>query len=333
MDGEVEGPRIDLVTVDGGASGCRLAAFDERDRRVAEIAIDAPASLTLGEAEAWLTIRAGIARLAGALANRPADAVPGFGADTAIAADPGTDASGEDVVPARPDTVSTWLPATLGLGLAGALQGERRARFLERVERETGGTVRCRLVTDGHAQLVGASRGRPGVCLAVGTGSVAHWVDRRGSHGMAGGWGFPVGDEGSGAWLGARLLARYLWHRDGCPSASPLMAALDERLGASVSDVQRATTDPRSTTHARLARLVVEAADAGDALALSLLDEGAERCARLVERAPSELPLHVVGGLAGAYSTRFAARFGDRLSPPLGDALDGLRLIARGEAS
>ena len=139
MDGEIEGARIDLVTVDGGASGCRLAAFDERDRRVAEIAIDAHASLTLGEAEAWTTIRAGIARLAGALANRPADAVPGFGADTAIAADPGTDASGEDVVPARPDTVSTWLPATLGLGLAGALQG-----------RAPGAVPRARRARDGR---------------------------------------------------------------------------------------------------------------------------------------------------------------------------------------
>ena len=168
-----------------GASGCRLAAFDERDRRVAEIAIDAPASLTLGEAKAWTTIRAGIARLADRLANRSAGAVSSLG----------TEANGADVAPVRPDDDARDVVAgdARVSGLAGALQGERRARFLEHVERDTGGRVRCRLVTDGHAQLVGASRGQPGVCLAVGTGSVAHWIERNGAHGMAGGWGFPVG--------------------------------------------------------------------------------------------------------------------------------------------
>jgi len=288
--------RSALVVVDGGASRCRLAAFDANGARVGTAVVESPASLTLGEREAWDTIRTGIERLARELG-----------------------------VPER--ALGRWLPTRLALGLAGALQEERRARFLARLERATGGTTRCRLVTDGHAQLVGASGGRPGVCLAIGTGSVVHWMDHSGGHGMAGGWGFPIGDEGSGAWLGARLLQRHLWHRDGETCDSPLMAALAARWGDSVSELQRLTTETRSTVHAALAPLVVGAAEAGDALALSLLEEGADWCARLVARAPPTLPVHVVGGLAGAYLPALSASLGARLTRPRGDALDGLRLI------
>jgi len=355
MGREVEDRGFDLIAVDGGASRCRLAAFDARGARVAEVSIDAPASLTLGEDDAWRTIRAGIERLVGmGEAVAPAGAEPdvttavtrespptskggieaaSFGASSGDPSVGGLSSDGLAPAVSPAGTLSSWWPATLALGLAGSLQEARRTRFLELVARETDGAVRCHLVTDGHAQLVGASLGRPGACLSIGTGSVVHWLASDGSRGMAGGWGFPIGDEGSGAWLGACLLQRYLWHRDGQTSDSPLMSALESGIGDSVSAVQRVTTDARSTTHARLARLVVEASEGGDALASSLLDEGSEWCARLVERAPSGLPVHVVGGLATAYASRLATRFGSRLLPARGDALDGLVLIARGVAT
>lgn len=163
----------------------------------------------------------------------------------------------------------------------------------------------------------------------MGTGSVLHWQDEAGGFGMAGGWGYPVGDEGSGAWLGARALQHYLWHRDGESSDSTLVKAVGERIGASVSDIQRWTVDSRSTTQATLAPLVVSHAQAGDALARQLMEAGAACCERLVALAPDALPLYMVGGLAAAYRPWLSARFSDRLREPCGDALDGLQAIAR----
>ena len=334
---------VAIVAVDGGASRCRLAAFDALGVRLGACAVDAHASLTLGEAEAWDNVRLGLARLLAGLDVGSDDAAHGGrGADDDAAAKTGR-ASG--VPPAASSDVGhrilagsavlapdgRW-PPRLAFGLAGALREERRARFLELVEAATGGASECRLVTDGHAQLLGASGGAPGVCLAVGTGSVVHWLDRDGAAGMAGGWGFPVGDEGSGAWLGARLLQRYLWHRDGERSESPLMGVVERRVGDSVAALQGRTTDARSSEHARLARDVVEGAERGDALAVSLLDEGADRCVRLLRRAPDDLPFYVVGGLADVYSPRLAARLGRRPDAPHGDVFDGLRAIAFGTA-
>jgi len=285
---------VDCVVADGGATRCRLAAFDATGRRLAEAMVDSPASLTSGESSAWASLRGGI-RLLGKALGKP---------------DP------------------AWMPTLLVFGLAGSLQDERRARFLALVAQDAGPATRCRLVTDGHAQLLGASGGRPGICLAVGTGSVVHWLDADGTSGMAGGWGFPVGDEASGAWLGARLLQHYVWYRDGEAQGSPLMGLLDERTGANVSAIQRLTTESRSTVQAALAPLVIEAAALGDVLASSLLDEGVDWCVRLIARAPAGLPVHLVGGLADAYAPRLAARLDARLAPPRGDALNGLFMLA-----
>ena len=287
------------VTVDGGASGCRLAAFDAGGALQAKAA-DGPASLTLGETQAWQHIARGLRALAGDL-GLPSD----------------------------------WLPPLLCLGLAGALQRERRERFAALLP----ASIECRLVTDGHAQLLGASGGEPGACLAVGTGSVLHWLDGEGRSGMAGGWGFPAGDEGSGAWLGLRAIGVYLRARDECrravssgsPLASPgpLFAALEGRIGTDVSSVQAWSTRTVSTELASLAPLVVVAAERDDPLAASLLDEGAGECAALFAIAPPDVPLYLVGGLAGVYRARLPARVRARLREPRGGPLEGLLALGR----
>lgn len=283
---------IRTVTVDGGASGCRLAAFDAEGGLRAS-ASDGPASLTLGEAQAWRHIGGGLRTIAAELGLAPG-----------------------------------WMPPVLCLGLAGALQRARRERFTALLP----ATLDCHLVTDGHAQLLGAGGGEPGACLAVGTGSVLHWLDRHGQPGMAGGWGFPAGDEGSGAWLGLRVVGAYVRARDehrhgAVPGA--LFGALEARIGTDVSSVQAWSTNTVSTELAALAPLIVTAAGQGDPLAASLLDDGAEQCAALLSLAPLDVPLYLVGGLAEVYRARLPERFRSRLDEPRGGALEGLLTLAR----
>jgi len=288
---------VALIVADGGASSCRLAAFAEDGRRLATRRLDKHASLTLSEAEAWQHLSEGIDQL---MENAGS---------------------------------TKRYPVVLVCGLAGALQSERRNRFLACVKKAAGEHCRCHVVTDGHAQLIGAAGARPGVCLAMGTGSVVHWQDAEGGFGMAGGWGYPIGDEGSGAWLGANALQRYLWQRDGEDIESTLLVDVADRVGSSVSAIQHWTIDARSTKHASLAPLIVEHAKRGDALARQLMEAGAACCERLVRRAPDALPLYVVGGLAAAYRPWLSARLDRRLAEPFGDALDGLYAIARSSMS
>jgi glucosamine kinase len=279
------------VVVDGGGSGCRLAAYDAHGTLCATAA-NGPASLSLGEEQAWLHISRGLQTLADQL-GEPTD----------------------------------WLPPALCMGLSGALQESRRERFLALLPT----SIDCTLVTDGHAQLLGASGGQRGACLAVGTGSVLHWRDEAGEFGMAGGWGYPVGDEASGAWLGMQLINAYLWHCDSAEhtdkpadSVAPVFVALQERIGSSVSRVQAWSTSTRSTEMASLAPMIVAAAEQGDTVAMTILDTGVAHCKRLLSIAPEGLPVYLVGGLADVYRSRLGEPLRDRLREPQGDALSGL---------
>lgn len=277
-----------IVAVDGGASRCRLAAFSETGLLLERVVVEDHASLSMGVSSAWQHIDQGLRMLQRKL--------------------------GEPL---------GWQPQVLSMGLAGSLQQRHRHEFLKRVPEN----IRTHLFTDGYAQLIGATEGEAGICLAVGTGSVMHWLDDKGDTGMAGGWGFPVGDQGSGAWLGMRLLQRLVAHRDGATCASPIMRTLETRIGSSVSAIQTWTTETRSSVLAQLAPLVFEAAE-NDEFAQSLINEAVECCLELVRFAPKNLPVFVVGGVGAQLSPSLAAPLGQRLHRPRGDALRGLWHLA-----
>ena len=80
------------------------------------------------------------------------------------------------------------------------------------------------LVTDAQAACVGAHRGGDGGVIIVGTGTIG-WGERMGRQVRVGGWGLPVSDEGSGAWIGCEALRRVLWAHDG---RIPWTGLLDE---------------------------------------------------------------------------------------------------------
>lgn len=292
------------IVVDGGASGCRLAAFDNLGVQRAA-AQDGPASLSIGEEHAWRHISKGLSSLAVQIGEQ-----------------------------------KDWLPERLWMGLAGSLQSERHNRFLSLIPESLDAVV----ITDGHAQLLGASGGQHGVCLAMGTGSVVHWLDSEGNLGMGGGWGYPVGDEGSGAWLGIQLIKHYLWFRDKSDQnkshnnkqdqnkpdkTSKMFAVLQQRIGTDVSDIQLWSTSTSPTDMASLAPIVVNAASEGDMLAETIVKRGTHYCQQLIDLAPAHLPVYVVGGLAELYAPRLIEHYGDRYQAAAGNALNGLYMYAK----
>lgn len=279
-----------IVAVDGGASRCRLAAYEASGKLLARAEVDEHASLSSGVDGAWRHIRQGLNALSVKLGKAPA-----------------------------------WQPDQLVMGLAGSLQETRQQALLRLVPE----AIKATLVTDGHAQLMGASGGKPAICLALGTGSVLHWQNQSGQQGMAGGWGFPVGDEGSGAWLGRRLVQSYVWHRDGFVSESSLMGAIEQRMGSSISDVQGWTTESKSSVFAQLAPMIFEHASRGDALARGMMQEAVEQCLALISLAPSDLPIYVVGGVGEQLRPMLIDALPERVSKAEGDALYGLWRISQ----
>ena len=120
--------------------------------------------------------------------------------------------------PAVADARVTQLVATLGeihpgaccAGAAGAEVAEGRAR-LDALLRRLLPDARVCVVHD--ARLVLAAAGlESGIALIAGTGSVAYGRTNEGREAQRGGWGWLIGDEGSGVWI-TREAARLLMAR------------------------------------------------------------------------------------------------------------------------
>jgi glucosamine kinase len=215
------------------------------------------------------------------------------------------------------------------LALAGATEptelAKARARALP--------FRRTLITTDAHAACVGAHGGRDGGIVIVGTGSVA-WAIVHGRHYRIGGWGFPISDEGSGAWLGCEVLRRVLWAQDGRIGWTDLLAAVFAEFQSDPHAVVRWLTLARPADFGRFAPLIVEHAIRGDAIGCELVSLAAQHIDALAARlfASGAERLCVVGGLAPHIEPWLAPEIRDHLVAPEGDALSGALQLAQAEA-
>ncbi|MDO9378086.1 MAG: BadF/BadG/BcrA/BcrD ATPase family protein [Nocardioidaceae bacterium] len=135
----------------------------------------------------------------------------------------------------------------------------------------------------GWSGSLGASDGINVVC---GTGSMTY--GERGSRGLrVGGWGEVFGDEGSAYWIAVRGLGLFSQMSDGRRPRGPLHAMVREHLELDADldlvDVVLNRWGGARGQVAALSRVVVAAAEAGDALAESVLHEAAHALVDLVE--------------------------------------------------
>ena len=101
-------------------------------------------------------------------------------------------------------------PEACCAGAAGAEVAEGRARLESLLGRLL---PDCRLIVVHDARLVLAAAGlEEGIALIAGTGSVAYGRTRDGREVQRGGWGWMIGDEGSGVWI-TREAVRLLMNR------------------------------------------------------------------------------------------------------------------------
>jgi len=99
----------------------------------------------------------------------------------------------------------------LGLGLSGANVRAQAESFTQAAQ----AYASLVLDSDAYTALLGAHGGKPGVIVAAGTGSIGEALHADGRRIEVGGWGFPAGDEGSGAWLGLRAMRHAQQAADG----------------------------------------------------------------------------------------------------------------------
>jgi N-acetylglucosamine kinase-like BadF-type ATPase len=156
---------------------------------------------------------------------------------------------------------------------------------------------RIRVVHD--ARLVLAAAGLDcGIALIAGTGSVAYGRSPDGREAQRGGWGWMIGDEGSGVWI-TREAARLVMAR----------AENDAPIGALGAAMLKATNtdDPRNMVRdlhsrleprrwAELASIVFDAVS-HDEGALDIVRRGGVELAHLVDSLAIAGPVVLAGGL------------------------------------
>jgi glucosamine kinase len=281
-----------VAGIDGGGTGTRARLQDLQGRALGQGAAG-PSALSQGTAQAWRHVQ---------------QALHAAFADAGLA-------------PAPPAHIA------LGLGLAGAGVPAQRAAFLQ----ADPGHALCALDNDGMTQLLGAHAGGAGLVVAAGTGSVAaaRYADSRTR--QVGGWGFPVGDEGSGAWIGLRAVQHAQAVIDGRDAVTALSQAVAARIGADAGRQLAWCATARAAEYATLAPAVFDAAEAGCARAQALLQAAADELLHLVDalqqgRAP--LPIVVCGSVGERLVARWPGAQRERLVAPAGDSAEGaLRLV------
>jgi N-acetylmuramic acid 6-phosphate etherase len=166
---------------------------------------------------------------------------------------------------------------------------------------------RMKLVHDAMPLLAAGTPAGWGVALIAGTGSLAFGRSLEGATARAGGWGYLMGDEGSGYTISCRALQAAAQGADGRGPETTLLAQFMGRLDVArpsdlVTQVYRLQID--RPVIATWADIVFEAAETGDPVAGEIIAKGARELAAAVAAVcrnlgfnESPFPLVLGGGL------------------------------------
>src|SRR6476661_5326162 len=105
------------------------------------------------------------------------------------------------------------VPAAICLGIAGVDRPDDSAT-VGAIMRRIGYKARTLVVNDALVALEAGAPGQPGVVVISGTGSISYGRNGRGEAARSGGWGYVLGDEGSGYWIGRAALRAVLRQSD-----------------------------------------------------------------------------------------------------------------------
>jgi glucosamine kinase len=211
------------------------------------------------------------------------------------------------------------------LGIAGLI-GER----LENKMKSALPFTHAIFSDDQISATVGALGDAAGLILGIGTGSFFARQSQDNSLTRVGGWGFTLGDEASGAWLGKRMLGKVLETIDGTEISSELSRNIQEEFDNDPATILNFTRTSVPADYAVFAPRIIEAAKNQDALAEACVQEAVRYIQRILGHLDPDgiLDLCPIGGLAQGYVAFLPEHCQRRVISPRGSALDGACRLA-----
>lgn len=219
---------------------------------------------------------------------------------------------------------SSMAQADAFMGLAGANSGKYAALTKANMPFRN-----CIIETDAVTSLEGAIGSADGAVAIIGTGSVfIYRVD--GEIRTVGGWGYMIGDLGSGSRLGRALLQETLLAFDRIHEGSDLtqkvLAHFDNDPNIIVEYAHKAQPGQFGT----FAPLVFEYAKLRDPVAQNILRKAVSDVEETLDAilVDNNQNFCMLGGLGKLYSDLINSNLRKRIQPPLGNAVTGAASLA-----
>ena len=190
----------------------------------------------------------------------------------------------------------------IGAGMAGAAQA---TEWLKKEFASLFPQSRITVAPDYEIALIGAHGKRYGILILSGTGSSACGINGSGESAHSGGWGYLIGDEGGGYWLGLQTLKSAANAADGFEEKTELYQKIFEHLNIfHPDDLISWTYNPETTNRkiAQISELVLAVASSGDPVASKIVESGARHLFQLYLNLVDRLnfndpPVMFAGGL------------------------------------
>lgn len=213
-----------------------------------------------------------------------------------------------------------------GLALAGAEQSEYAQAFNALAHPFASMT----LDTDAFGAVLGAFNGKDGAIMIFGTGSCG-LLWQQGEVHTVGGHEFPISDHGGGATLGLEVIRHALLAAEDIISASELSRHVMAHFDDDIEAVVRFSKTARPTDYGQFARPCFDLADAGDPLAVKLINAHLQDCELLLNALVRQGAKHIA--LMGSIGERVANMLPNHLQrflvSPEHDAQHGGILMAK----
>lgn len=200
---------------------------------------------------------------------------------------------------------NTWI-SSLFFGLAGVDRPDERRKMNEWISTQWPGAA-VGVENDTLPALVSGSGETEGIVLIGGTGSIAFGINDRGEKCRVGGWGYLIGDEGSGYNIGRDAYSAVLKSFDGRGPQTLLTGKILAYYKLQDPTALIPLVYSNSFTREQIAavtRFVFEAAREGDEVSLTLLSRAADELGELVRTmltrmsfVKTPVPVVLTGGL------------------------------------
>lgn len=191
----------------------------------------------------------------------------------------------------------------LCFGTAG-VDSEASRRMMEQMLDSLDIACPRKVVNDAEVALYANTRGKPGIMLISGTGSIAYGINEKRQVWRAGGFDYLVGDEGSAYWVAKRGVSAALKAYDRTGDETCMLNDICKYLHLnSVDEIVDFVYKKNKSDLADLCRVVTEASRKSDAVAMRIMDEAADELvcmvravAETLNMGKKEYPLILGGG-------------------------------------